>query len=241
MLDVQLQDFLSKCDNLPKYAARLSAAIAPPHNIIHVAHHTAHIRIVGKESIKAREIGISKMLGGEGTNGQTATRRCVMPIDDPRTQVAHARMLQVARQQAIKHLVVDAGKVATDVNLRVVGISARVVLRALYRSERALALSASEGIVDQPTLEHRTHLGHQRMVQYALFEGRGVNEAPLRIPYPERAHAADFHRTIENGVSEGNEVALQRSCEGRRCNGVSARFRRERMSPQQIGKRRHFL
>lgn len=104
---------------------------------------------------------------------------------------------------------VDIGEIVSNVDLRVPPRPLRKLLRTAHGGMRPFARPTRIGIENQGTVQNRPHPGHQRMMQNALPETGGVDQAGFRISDAETTHVAQGIRAIEDAGAQRRKLRVQ--------------------------------
>ena len=111
---------------------------------------------------------------------------------------------------------IDAREVGADVDLDVPGMAADGGLRMLHGRERPLAGPAGEAGRHHRPLQHRPGLGHHRMVQHAVGEAGGMDDAALGLEHHEPAVQPRGRPAGEDGLGQVRQVGVEIGEEGAR-------------------------
>lgn len=120
-LDRQLQAISRMGASPIERVAHGGFVVAPPHQVVHVAHQTARAAAFEQQPVETGQVVVGEVLRGQGADGQALAGRGVVGLDDAREQGQQAPILEAALQQGEQRCVVDAGEVGPNVDLGVQG------------------------------------------------------------------------------------------------------------------------
>src|SRR5439155_18885423 len=160
----------------------LVAAVEEQDEVVHVAEVVADPERLLHEVVERIEVEVGEELARQVSDGHPPSRLLAPMLDQRGEKREQAGITHPAREQAKQHAMIDAREVALDVALDHV---AEPVAGADESPEapdgpvRAPAPDAGEGVGDEPAREQGIEDVEDRVVEYAVPEGRGPDLSPL--------------------------------------------------------------
>ena len=155
-------------------------------------------------------------------------------VQDAVDQPQHVRIVEFARQRATQDGVVDRREELLDVALQDVAVAAGERRAAVEGAVRALADAVGVAVGDEAALEDRLDEVAQRVVDDAVAERRGGNQAALGFVDVERDVRAGAVSVREQLFLKLEEVVFQAVLEGRHVRVAALAFGGAAIGEQQV-------
>lgn len=239
--------------DLPTNVVQSRLAVVESAEVVGIADVSAHPELLLDEVVERVELDVGEELArevadgeppgpdeseqvvaGKERPGELALEDIAASSEDARDQVESAPAAHGPGDRGEEDLEIDGGEETHDVAPEAGAVASHEAMGAIQRGVCPLALAARVRVVDEPALEQRLQDADERVMDHAVTEGCGRDEAGLRNVNAEGAVAPRLVGAREQRVAEAVEAVLQLVVEGDRPRRCAVRPPRPIVGPPQV-------